>query len=138
MESVLYVLVATHGDDERDQLLLNLSPNRPVLEEDVPLQWQSQYRALEFLSSPSSVLSLENLHLVIAWPSTGDGGHYLSSLQESGVRILAALEAYEDGGYCYLGVGSDRQSAAYRGPSGEEEVFSDLQRVVALLSRVAG
>lgn len=135
MECLLYVLVSVVEEQKCAQLLLNLSAEKPVLEEDVELEWRPMFNALEFLPLPEEVRVFDEGNALIAWPlrSDSDPARYISALTEADVSIMGALEAFEDGGYCYVEL--PRNGKASRGNRcSEEEVFFNPGRVAALLS----
>ncbi|WP_143518070.1 hypothetical protein [Pseudomonas sp. PIC25] len=136
MECLLYVLVAVSEEEKCAQLLLNLSVEKPVLEEDVELQWRPMFNALEFLPLPEEVKVLDDGRVLIAWPlrSDSDPARYISALTAANVFVMGALEAFEDGGYCYVELPKNGESATRGNRCAEEEVFFSPGRVAELLS----
>lgn len=134
MECLLYVLVECESAEQQAQLHLNLSVDKPVLEEDVDTQWHRLFSALEFVPLPEHVLS-DGLRTLIAWPARGweDPGRDVKALAAAGIPVLGALEAFEDGGYCSMQL-ADQGQVVERGQNGSsEQVFFDPSVVMRML-----
>ncbi len=135
MECLLYVLVETSSLELRDQVELNLSVDKPVLEEDVEPQWQSLFTALEFLPLPEQVCQFDKCQLLIAWAIdfSTEPSYFINPLVSAGLKVLGALEAFEDGGYCRVSMGNEVLKAARSNTCREEQVFFSPNRVASIL-----
>lgn len=135
MECLLYVLVETISLELRDQVELNLSLGKPVLEEDVEPQWQGLFSALEFLPLPEQVCQFDKCRLLIAWAIefSTEPSYFINPLVSAGVKISGALEAFEDGGYCLVSIEDASLKAARSNNCREEQVFFSPNRVASIL-----
>jgi hypothetical protein len=135
MECLLYVLVETSSLELRDQVELNLSVDKPVLEEDVEPQWQSLFSALEFLPLPDQVCQFDKCRLLIAWAIdfSTEPSYFINPLVSAGLKVLGALEAFEDGGYCLVSIDDASLKAARSNKCREEQVFFSPNRVASIL-----
>lgn len=131
MECLLYVHVVAPSPAQNEQLLLNLSANKPVLEDDVEPQWRALFGALEFLELPEQVHDLSDGRLLIAWAlkSASSPERFISALHLAGTEVSGALEAFEDGGYCLVeALTGTRTNTCF-----EEQVFFNPGRVARIL-----
>lgn len=135
MECLLYVLVETSSLELRDQVELNLSVDKPVLEEDVEPQWQSLFSALEFLPLPEQVCQLDRCQLLVAWAIdfSTKPSYFINPLVSAGLNVLGALEAFEDGGYCRVSMGNEVLKATRSNTCRKEQVFFSPNRVASIL-----
>lgn len=67
MEAAFYVLVRSSRRELLEKLALNLTPDKPVFVEDVELEWQVLYKALEFMPWPRVLEFLDERLLLIGW-----------------------------------------------------------------------
>lgn len=136
MECLLYVLVKASSLELRDQVELNLSVDKPVLEEDVEPQWQNLFLALEFLPLPEQLCQLEPQQLLVAWSTdfNTEPSYFISPLARAGLQVVGALEAFEDGGYCLVTLADAGTQATRSNICREEQVFFSPNRVAGLLS----
>ena len=133
MECLLFVHVAAQGSAQYEQLLLNLSADKPLFEDEVESEWRALFGALEFLEVPERLRKLNDFRLLVAWElsAASSPARYISALHLAGVEILGALEAFEDGGYCFV----DSQAGSRTSICFEEQVFFNPDRVVQLLKK---
>ncbi|QEY72015.1 hypothetical protein [Pseudomonas denitrificans (nom. rej.)] len=131
MECLLYVLAEAKSQEHLAQVLLNLSVEKPVIEDDVEPQWQPLFLALEFLPMPDSALTLKDERLLVSWPiqPTTSPCRYLEALQGADLRLLGVMEAYEDGGYQTIALDTSGKNGRFS----EEPVFCAPGRVAAIL-----
>ena len=131
MECLLYVHVFTQSPAQFEQLLLNLSVDKPVLEDDVEPQWHALFGALEFLELPEQVNELPDGCLLIAWSLkyASSPERFISALCSAGIKITGALEAFEDGGYCLV----DPLTGGLTNTCFEGQVFFSPDRVARIL-----
>lgn len=135
MECLLYVLVKANSLELRSQVELNLSVDKPVLEEDVEPQWQSLFSALEFLPLPEQVCQFEPQLLLVAWSTDFniEPSYFINPLARAGLQVMGALEAFEDGGYCLVTLDDAGIKAARSNTCREEQVFFSPNRVATIL-----
>ena len=133
MECLLYVHVTARSSEQHKQLLLNLSVDKPVLEDEVEPQWRALFGALEFLELPEQVHELESYGALIAWdmrPSSSPE-RYISALHLADIEVAGALEAFEDGGYCLV----DTRVGARTNRCFEGQVFFNPDKVIRILAK---
>lgn len=132
MECLLYTHVIAKSPAQYEQILLNLSADKPVLEDDVEPQWHALFSALEFLELPEQLHEFPDCRVLIAWAlqSASSPERYISALHSAGVEVIGALEAFEDGGYCLI----DPQVGARTKECFEGQVFFSPDRVARILA----
>lgn len=131
MECLLYAHVVAQSPAQYEQLLLNLSADKPVLEDNVEPQWQALFGALEFLELPEQVHELPECRLLIAWalkPGSAPD-RYISAMHAASIEVTGALEAFEDGGYCLV----DSLTGSRTNTCFERHIFFSPDRVVQAL-----
>ncbi|WP_315809882.1 hypothetical protein [Pseudomonas sp. C9-3] len=131
MECLLYVLAEAKNQEHLAQVILNLSVDKPVLEDDVEPHWQPLFLALEFIPMPDSTLTLKDERLLVSWPflPTTSPSRYLEALQGADMRLLGVMEAYEDGGYHTIALDASGKNGRFS----EESVFFAPEKVAAIL-----
>lgn len=132
MECLLYTQVAAQSPEQYQQLLLNLSADKPVLEDDVAPQWHALFGALEFLELPEQLHELPDSRVLIAWAlqAASSPERFIAALHSAGVEVLGALEAFEDGGYCLV----DSRTGARTHACFEGQVFFNPDSVARILA----
>lgn len=136
MERKLFVLIQAGSQDELDQVLLNLSDDKPVLEDEVEPQWRPMFLALEFILPAEDVHAVSGHRALLGWPLRSEAApaRYLCALAGAGLQVLGALEAYEDGGFCRLSPSFTESESWGIGECSEEQVFFSPGRVLKILS----
>jgi hypothetical protein len=139
MERALYVLISCANSGLAEQVKLNLSIDKAVLVEDVDEEWHSLYLALEYIAMPQRIYPVEENDLLVQWDLGGeDSGIYLKPLSEASLCVVGSIEAYEDGGYCFLPGSETGFRPSRNSDCGEDEVFFDPQGVLDLIKRHRG
>ena len=67
MESSLFIAVQPPTPEHKTQLLLMLSDDAPVFEEEVAPKWRELFNALEELTLPDDVLNIQNGTVSMSW-----------------------------------------------------------------------
>lgn len=134
MERALYVLFCSGCDELRGQILMNLSWDKPVLVDEVEDAWKDVYVAFEYISVPEQIYFFPAGKVLVRWPlCIGDEpDRYMQSFSKVALDHVGGIEAFEDGGYCFIDPAGSRSTSP---ESGEEEVFDHPQRVFELIER---
>lgn len=103
MESSLYIAVQPPTPEHKNQLLLMLSDDAPVFEEEVLPQWRALFNALEELTLPDDVLNIQDGTVLMNWTCgywDDAFNDHSAALNKAGFTKQAAYySADEDEGY---------------------------------------
>nr|WP_298166367.1 hypothetical protein [uncultured Pseudomonas sp.] len=100
METAFYVLANSDNSTFLNNVALNLTPEKPVLVEDVEPDWKELYLALEFIPLPRKVRLFSEHFLMICWSVNFDFVELeslVASLIASGVHVVNGAVRVEDG-----------------------------------------
>jgi hypothetical protein len=100
MESAFYCLLRSPTAEASAQVELNLSEDKPPLEDDVQPQWRALYCALEFVVEPQCLQRIDELTLQVGWEVEFDSApvsELFSACTATGCQVLSPLLWLESG-----------------------------------------
>lgn len=100
METAFYVLVSSESSALLKNISLNLTPEKPVLVEDVESEWKALYLALEYVPLAQRVRFLDERRLLVCWSINFDFielQSLVAPLLRAGAHVLIGAVRVEDG-----------------------------------------
>lgn len=132
MESAFYCLLRSPTAEASAQVELNLSEDKPLLEDDVQPQWRALYCALEFVVEPQCLQRIDERTLQVGWEVDFDSApvsELLHACTAAGCQVLSPLFWLESGGVLAIkSVVEDGWAPGDLIPviaEGEERIFDD-------------
>lgn len=100
MESAFYCLLRSPTAEASTQVELNLSEDKPLLEDDVQPQWRALYCTLEFVVEPQCLQRIDERTLQVGWEVEFDSAPVIelfSACTAAGCQVLSPLLWLESG-----------------------------------------